>query len=172
MRKRIIISEDEKREIRGMYNLDEAFGEKLLNKLKDKGIDIANKLVKKYTGKELKDITVDDLNSIGLQSQEDLNKEIEHITHSIKNGDVVTILQGPNPNQKFRVVYVEGNTITVDLGHGDTMDYKVENVRLEPEGSKPSYTAPDYSADKGMEEFINSREWNGSEWVPKKSSSV
>jgi hypothetical protein len=187
MKKRIIISEDEKREIRGMYNLDESFGEKLLNKLKDKGIDIANKLVKKYTGKELKDITVNDLNSIGFNKQKELEDEVE-IYHSFGIGDVVTIMKGDNQGHRMEIVAIEGNIISLNTGR-DIMDYPAKDLRLEPPGTKTTVWIHDSSADgSGMDylggknnnvyntsgvvsqsEFLKNREWNGSEWVPKKS---
>lgn len=185
MGKKFIITEDEKREIRGMYNLDEGFGEKLLNKLKEKGIDIANKLVKKYTGKELKDISVDDLNSIGLEKQKELEDEVE-IYHSFGIGDVVTILRGDNQGHRMEIVAIEGNTITLNNG-SEMVEYEAKNLRKEPPGTKTTVWIPDYSADGSgadwisknnnvyntsgvvsQAEFLKNREWNGSEWVPKK----
>ena len=187
MKKRIIISEDEKREIREMYNLDEGWGETFLNKIKTKGKEIASKIVKKFTGKELDDVTSDDLNKMSSEQRGKFEKEVES-DHSFGIGDVVTILRGDNQGHRMEIVYIEGNTISLNTGDG-MMDYPAKNLRKEPPGTKTTLWIADGSADgSGMDyiggknnnvyntsgvvspsEFLKNREWNGSEWVPKKS---
>ena len=178
MKKRIIISEEEKKQIREMYNLDEGWGETFLNKIK---------IVKKFTGKELDDVTSDDLNKMSSEQRGKFEKEVES-DHSFGIGDVVTILRGDNQGHRMEIVYIEGNTISLNTGDG-MMDYPAKNLRKEPPGTKTTIWIADGSADgSGMDyiggknnnvyntsgvvspsEFLKNREWNGSEWVPKKS---
>jgi hypothetical protein len=135
MGKKFIITEEEKNRIREMYNLDEGWAENFKEKLLSKGKEIANKIAKKFTGKDIEDVTTDDFNRMSTQQRGDLEKEMGPVTHSIKVGDVVTILKGDNQTMSEKVVYVDGDIITLESG----IEYPSQNLRLEPPGTRPSH---------------------------------
>jgi|694.fasta_scaffold74681_5 hypothetical protein len=134
MGKRIIITEEERTRIRGMYNLDEGWGKNLLDKLKQKGLDTWKKIFKKVTGMDVEDVTIEDIENLSSKQKDELENEVES-NHSIKVGDVVTILKGDNQTMSEKVVYVDGNTITLESG----IEYPSQNLRLEPTGTRPSH---------------------------------
>ncbi len=158
MGKKFIITEEEKNRIREMYNLDEGWAENFKEKLLNKGIEFGKKIFKKVTGRDVEDVTIEDLKSMNLQQKGNLEKEMEPVTHSIKNDDIVTVVNGDNRGMRFRVIFVEGNTITVDLGHGDTYDYKASDLRLEPAGTKSSI--PDVDNSPEGAELQNFQKWD------------
>jgi len=133
MGKRIIITEEERTRIRGMYNLDEGWGKNLLDKLKQKGLDIGKKIFKKVTGMDVEDITIEDLENLSFKQKDELENEVES-NHSIKYGDVVTVIRGDNQGQSFKVIDIEGNRIGVDVGY-DTMTHNASDLRVEPSGT-------------------------------------
>jgi hypothetical protein len=117
-----------------MYNLDEGWGKNLLDKIKQKGLDIGKKIFKKVTGMDVEDISIEDIENLSFKQKDELENEVDS-NHSIKVGDVVTILKGDNQTMSEKVVYVDGNIITLQSG----IEYPSQNLRPEPPGTRPSH---------------------------------
>ncbi len=115
MGKRIIITEEEKKQIKEMHSLNEDWIYDLLSYLGKKGKQAAKKVWSKITGSDKEDISKEDLEKMSPEERAAFEKEMEDDKKSEENkkSEVKKSKEGKKETQKTGSWVVEGRYLAL-----------------------------------------------------------